>query len=182
VCSLCSQELATAPNPKPDEYTLQPTPYFMKVKVKLSLCLINHHTMKRYVGMYVCIHNLGSRWKQTNSFTPLPPYCRGNRCRYPPDRWLAGDPGHLDTMQKREKPLASAKDWKLIPQCPAHSLISILTELPQVRFILILPSHLHLKQGPKIYVERYFTLDKEFWDIRKIDKEFWDIRKKINNL
>jgi hypothetical protein len=55
-------------------------------KVKLPLCLTNHHTMKTYWG----ILDLGTRWRWVVSSTPRPSLPQGKSLRYPLDRRLSG--------------------------------------------------------------------------------------------
>jgi hypothetical protein len=59
---------------------------YVKVKLKLFLCLIKHCAMKAYGEMYVQINILSSALVVgVISFTPLPLYPR-----YLLDRWLSG--------------------------------------------------------------------------------------------
>jgi len=50
------------------------------LKVKFSLCLTKHHTMKKFWGsrcISLCISNLDTRWRWGASFNPRPLYKRG---------------------------------------------------------------------------------------------------------
>jgi hypothetical protein len=63
-----------------------------KVKVKLSLCLTKHHTMKTCWGsggIAPCILDV-TRWRWVVSFTPWPLYPQGKSSWYPLDRRLGG--------------------------------------------------------------------------------------------
>jgi hypothetical protein len=65
----------------------------VKVKVKLSLDLAKHHTMKTYWGnggTAARIINLGTRCRRVVSFTPRPLYPLGKELRYSLDRRLGG--------------------------------------------------------------------------------------------
>jgi hypothetical protein len=62
-------------------------------KVKLSLCLTKHHSMKTYCGsggIVPQILDLGTRWRWVVSFMPRPLYPRGKSPWYPLDRRLGG--------------------------------------------------------------------------------------------
>jgi hypothetical protein len=54
--------------------SLTKTGFFLKVKVKLSLCITKHHTMKTYwdEGIGPCIFDLNTRRRWVASFTPWP--------------------------------------------------------------------------------------------------------------
>jgi hypothetical protein len=75
------------------------------LNVKLSLCLIKHHTMKTY-GEWRCsssILDLGTRCKFVVSFTPRPLY---PRCKSHATSWIGGGVGpraRLGAMDKRER-------------------------------------------------------------------------------
>jgi hypothetical protein len=79
----------------------------VKVKVKLSLCLTKHHTMKAYWGsgrIGPHILNLGTRWRWMVSFTPWPLY---HRERAPGTHWIGGwvwPRAVLDAVVKRKIP------------------------------------------------------------------------------
>jgi hypothetical protein len=64
-----------------------------ELKVKLSLCLTNHHAMKMYWGsggIVPRIFNIGTRWRWVASFTHQPLYPRGKSPLYPLHRRLGG--------------------------------------------------------------------------------------------
>jgi hypothetical protein len=63
------------------------------IKVKLSLFLTKHHTMKTYWrsgGIAPRIPDLGTTWRSVVSFTPRPLYPQGKSPWYPLDRRLGG--------------------------------------------------------------------------------------------
>jgi hypothetical protein len=65
----------------------------VKGKVKLSLCLTKHHTMKTYRRsgcIAPCNLDLGTRWRWVVSFTPRPLYPQGKSPWYPLDGRLGG--------------------------------------------------------------------------------------------
>jgi hypothetical protein len=65
----------------------------VKVKVKLSLCLTKHHSMKMYWasgGIAPHILYLRTRWRWVVSFTPRPLYPQGKSSWYPLNRRLRG--------------------------------------------------------------------------------------------
>jgi len=96
-----------------------------KVKVKLSLCLTKHHTVKTYwvSGCTApCILKLGTTWRRVVSFTPRPLYPRG-RALGTHYRWgWIGCRGSLDSMTKR-------KNLIIEPRSSSTSLVSILAVL-----------------------------------------------------
>jgi hypothetical protein len=63
-----------------------------KVKVKLSLCLINQALHHEGIWWSRCIDphflDLGASWRWVVSFTSWPLYPRGKSCQYPLDRRL----------------------------------------------------------------------------------------------
>jgi hypothetical protein len=79
----------------------------VKVKVKLSLCLTEHHAMKTYGesgGIAPRILDLGTRKRRVVSFTPRPLYPRK---KAPGTHWIGGwvGPGAvLDAVVKRKIP------------------------------------------------------------------------------
>jgi hypothetical protein len=79
------------------------------VKVKLSLCLTKHHTMKTYTGNGVIaprILDLGTRWMRVVGSTPRPLYPRE---RDPGTHWIGdwvGSRAVLDAVVKRKIPTA----------------------------------------------------------------------------
>jgi hypothetical protein len=77
-----------------------------KVKVKLSLCLTKHHSMKTYWGsgdISSRILDLGTRWRWVFSFTPRPLYLQGKSPWYPLDRRLGGIQSPVWRRWSREK-------------------------------------------------------------------------------
>jgi hypothetical protein len=65
----------------------------VKVKMKFSLCLTNHHARKTYSGSVgIAPRNLdfGTRWRWVVSFTLRPLYPQGKSPRYPLDKRLGG--------------------------------------------------------------------------------------------
>jgi hypothetical protein len=102
-----------------------PTELSRLLKVK-SLCFINHHTAKTYDsgGIAPRITNLRTRWRSV-SFTLRPLYLQGWNSRYPLDRRLDGrDQNQSWTLWWREKSLPLPG---IEPNCPTHSLVTILT-------------------------------------------------------
>jgi hypothetical protein len=62
-------------------------------KVKLSLCLSEHHAMKAYWrngSIAPHVRNVGTKWERVDSFTTLPLYPQGKSTRYPFHRRLGG--------------------------------------------------------------------------------------------
>jgi hypothetical protein len=79
----------------------------LKIKIKLSLCLTQHHAMNTYWdsgSIAPRILDLGTRWKWVVSFTPRPLYTQGNS---PGTHWIGGWVGPravLDAVVKRKIP------------------------------------------------------------------------------
>jgi hypothetical protein len=74
-------------------------------KVKLSLCLTKHHTLKAYWGsggIAPRILDLGTRWRWVASFTPWPLYPQGKSPWYPLDRRLGGPQSHFGRGSSQE--------------------------------------------------------------------------------
>jgi len=96
----------------------------------MTLCLYKHHSTKTYgeSGTAPCILNLSIRWRGVVSFTPRPLQLWRNSPRYPLDRRL-GEP------QRRTGGGGEEKNIPLLPlpgiesRSPAHSLVTILTEI-----------------------------------------------------
>jgi hypothetical protein len=137
-----------------------------KIKAKLSLCLttyytiqpciylITHHAMKKAQLLNLCI--IG---RSVVAFTPQPLYCRGENPRYSLDRKLAGwTPQLVWTRWRRKKSLqCPCRESNL--HCPARSLDTTMTALPQLPFNFFVYLNQRLTVGLRFSVpERPFTM------------------------
>jgi len=94
--------------------------------------------MKKYWesgGIGPCILNLGTRCKRLVRFTPRPLYSRGKGRRYPLDRSLIR-PWNWSGRGGDEEKSHHSTCQKLKSGHSARSLVSILTELPRLQFVL----------------------------------------------
>jgi hypothetical protein len=84
------------PARNPELYQCATTAHYIervRVKVKLSLCLIKHHGMKTYCGSGCIaprILDLGTRWRRVVSFTSRPLYPQRKSPWCPLDTRLGG--------------------------------------------------------------------------------------------
>jgi hypothetical protein len=88
----------------------------VKLKVKLSLCVIKHHAMKTYGewSYSSTILDLGTRWRRAVSFTPHPLYSRG---RAPYTHWLGESQNRSGRceVEKNLLPLSGIEPWPSSP-------------------------------------------------------------------
>jgi hypothetical protein len=86
--------------------------------------LTEHHTVKMYWvngGIAPRILNLSNRWKWTLRFKTRALYSPGKSPWYPLDRRLGGPQSRFERLWRESK-----------PGRPARSLVTIVTELPQL--------------------------------------------------
>jgi hypothetical protein len=110
-------------------------------KAKLSMCLTKYHAMivLNYAlyhehtweseGITPCILDLATRWRRVVSFKPRSLYCWE---KSPSTHWIGGWVGPRASPDAGEE---KKKSYNFPCQesntsCPAHSLVTILTELP----------------------------------------------------
>jgi hypothetical protein len=126
----------------------------VKVKVKLCLCLIKHQCHEdiwESGGIAQHIHNLGTGWRRMVSFTLWPLHPQG---KSPGTHliWGCVGPSQCRCSDEEKSPCPCQK---LNPGHPTHSLITILTELPQLiilrKIIVVLPVHKTINWKPLLY-------------------------------
>jgi hypothetical protein len=105
----------------------------MHIRVKLSLCFTKHHAIMNTCwgsgGIVPHILNLGTGQRQIFSFTLQPLYLGSMKPQYPLYRRL----GVLHSHSRHggeERNSCQCSCWELNPDSPAHSIVSILSELP----------------------------------------------------
>jgi hypothetical protein len=94
----------------------------IKVKVKLSLCLINKAPRMEEWRYSYTILDLGTGWRLVVSFTLLPLSPRGNRPRYPLNRRLGGPQSRSGSYEEKKifpllgiEPVARCyTDWAIL--------------------------------------------------------------------
>jgi len=102
------------------------------------LFLTKHHAIKTYWGSGgLAPHiNIGTRWRWVVSFMPQLLYPWGKSPQYSLDRRLIG-PQIQSWHSGKEKESYHCSCQELKRGCPAHSLVSILTELLQLPYLLL---------------------------------------------
>jgi hypothetical protein len=112
----------------------------VKVKVKIwrwTLCLIKHHAMRTYLGSGSVdgqILNLSTRWRWVVSLWPI---CFTSGERTLGIYWIGvwvGPIAGLDAVTGKNP----SSCQELNPGCPAHSLVTLLTELPSVSVLFLI--------------------------------------------
>jgi hypothetical protein len=106
-------------------------------KIKFSLCLIKYHSMKTYWrsgDIAPLILELGNGWRWVISFTSRRFYPRCKSPLYPLDR-RPGGPQSRSRHGGKDEESHHRSCREMNPGRPARSLVSILTEIPWLRYM-----------------------------------------------